>query len=517
MNKEQFIKILKSKRSAPFLFLGSGFTKHYLNTPKWDELLQHFTDKPLGLYTSTLGTKDLYVIASSIAKEVNSSFWHKIQNESDCEEQRLVSVIKDQHDYLKWLVSKYLMTFTLDGMPVKYKEELTYLSNLNIDGVITTNWDDLAELIFPKFKRFIGQEQLLFSEVQNIGEIYAIHGSVIDSKSLVLTKEDYDDFNSKNAYLAAKLITLFVEHPIIFIGYSLNDPNIQNLLESMVFSIGKDNEGLERLRNNLIFVDWVSSEVDDISIEYMNKSMGNNVILPCIVIKAHDFMPVYQLLSHYERSIPTHLLRLYKQNFYDIVRSENPENKIYALSESDLNNHDDIQFVCGFGAIEKYKSVGYKSIDRPLLFKDIVEEQNFNAELILEQTIPSMFSGKNNYLPCFKYLSKLGVTSKEQCLEVFPVIAKEIKGLKDFQSYKCFSDLDKEMSLNEVVNKYADTCLWKAFALIPYLEIKEEELFDLQAFIKYQLKKYGSFCTNEASYFRKLVCFYDWRKYGTWY
>lgn len=42
MEKEEFLGILKTKKSAPFLFLGSGFTKHYLNTPKWDELLQHF-------------------------------------------------------------------------------------------------------------------------------------------------------------------------------------------------------------------------------------------------------------------------------------------------------------------------------------------------------------------------------------------------------------------------------------------------------------------------------------------
>lgn len=48
MDKDEFLKILKSKKSAPFLFLGSGFTKHYLGTPKWDELLQHFSSKPLG-------------------------------------------------------------------------------------------------------------------------------------------------------------------------------------------------------------------------------------------------------------------------------------------------------------------------------------------------------------------------------------------------------------------------------------------------------------------------------------
>lgn len=45
MTKEELIGIIKNKKSAPFLFLGSGFTKHYLNTPTWEELLSRFASK----------------------------------------------------------------------------------------------------------------------------------------------------------------------------------------------------------------------------------------------------------------------------------------------------------------------------------------------------------------------------------------------------------------------------------------------------------------------------------------
>lgn len=47
--------------------------------PKWDELLQHFSSKPLGQYSSTLGTEDLYVIASALAKDVNEEFCEKFR------------------------------------------------------------------------------------------------------------------------------------------------------------------------------------------------------------------------------------------------------------------------------------------------------------------------------------------------------------------------------------------------------------------------------------------------------
>ena len=84
-----------------------------------------------------------------------------------------------------------------------------------LDGIITTNWDDTAERVLPQFTSYIGQEQLIFSSTYSVGEIYKIHGSYRDPKSLVLTEDDYDDFSKKNPYLAAKLITIFIEHPVV--------------------------------------------------------------------------------------------------------------------------------------------------------------------------------------------------------------------------------------------------------------------------------------------------------------
>lgn len=178
------------------------------------------------------------------------------------------------------------------------------------------------------------------------------------------------------------------------------------------------------------------------------------------------------------------MLRLYKENFYEIVRSENPENKIYALSEADLDKKDDIQFVCGFGAIKKYISVGYKSIDRFLLYKDIIDNQGFDADLILKQTIPSMFNGKKNYLPCYKYLSEVGINTLEKCREGYPIIANELKGSSQYQTYHSLPNSDKKLSLKEAINKYESASLWKAFALIPYLDVKESKLEDLRSFLK---------------------------------
>lgn len=53
MTKEELIEIIENKKSAPFLFLGSGFTKHYLNTSTWEELLSKFASKHINAYYNT--------------------------------------------------------------------------------------------------------------------------------------------------------------------------------------------------------------------------------------------------------------------------------------------------------------------------------------------------------------------------------------------------------------------------------------------------------------------------------
>ncbi|WP_370686163.1 SIR2 family protein, partial [Vibrio parahaemolyticus] len=57
-----------------------------------------------------------------------------------------------------------------------YQQEVELLANLNVDGVITTNWDMFIEQLFPEYTTYVGQEELLFSNPQEIGEIYKIHG-----------------------------------------------------------------------------------------------------------------------------------------------------------------------------------------------------------------------------------------------------------------------------------------------------------------------------------------------------
>ena len=76
--------------------------------------------------------------------------------------------------------------------------EYRLLKKINIEGIITTNWDLLLEKTFPEFNVFIGQDKLIFNNSIDVGEIYKIHGCISKPNSLVVTWNDYEEFHQKN-------------------------------------------------------------------------------------------------------------------------------------------------------------------------------------------------------------------------------------------------------------------------------------------------------------------------------
>ncbi len=125
---------------------------------------------------------------------------------------------------LSIMLQKKLKEIVLDPSLPDY-DELQYLvQNQNkFAGVITTNYDSILENIFKDFTVLVGQDSLLLANTLNIFEIFKIHGCSTNPNSIILNEMDYENFDRKLKYLSAKLLTIFVEHPIIFIGYGLGD------------------------------------------------------------------------------------------------------------------------------------------------------------------------------------------------------------------------------------------------------------------------------------------------------
>lgn len=138
--------------------------------------------------------------------------------------------------FLKHKVSEYLESITPSAPETKGNSvesiELRALQSIRPHAIITTNYDRFLERIFPEYEPIIGQKILRYDSAL-FGEIFKIHGCVSDPTTLVLTESDYDDFAQKKKYLSAKLLTLFLEHPLLFVGYSAEDPNVRALLSDI--------------------------------------------------------------------------------------------------------------------------------------------------------------------------------------------------------------------------------------------------------------------------------------------
>lgn len=317
MFAEQFKQHIDKFSTSPFLFIGSGFSRRYLGLPTWELLLMEICKdlglkKPYNFYKSNADSK-LPKVATIIGQDFNEIWW----KEDDFEKSRedFADLAETKFSPLKFEVAKKIKSKDLIIEDDLISKELKLLKKINIDGAITTNWDELLEQIFPQFNKFIGQEELIFSELYSIGEIYKIHGCCSKPNSLILTEEDYCNYEGRNAYLAAKLLTIFIENPIIFIGYSLDDKNIQEILKSIIKCLTK--EKIEKLKDRLIFCQWNPEPIEPSMID--STILISDTVIPIKLMTVNNFLDIYTVLANNKRKLPIKILRQMKGMVYDFV------------------------------------------------------------------------------------------------------------------------------------------------------------------------------------------------------
>lgn len=220
----------------PILFVGSGLTKRYMDAPNWEELLGHLADKcstinkGLGFYKQSLGSA--IKIGQEFARLYHEWAWGAGNNEFPKE---MFGDNVHAQSYIKFKIAEYLTSLNpgnAKGLKEEYQAEIDVLSKVKPHAIITTNYDQMLELIFPDHEPIIGQ-QILKGQQVCIGEIYKIHGCVTAHDSIVFTEDDYDEFMKRKKFLSAKLLTFFNEHPLVFVGYNAGDPNIRAILSDI--------------------------------------------------------------------------------------------------------------------------------------------------------------------------------------------------------------------------------------------------------------------------------------------
>lgn len=407
-------EVISKFNTTPFLFAGSGVTLRYFGLPTWKDLLKHFAHQisndrfAYNAYESKAQNMDhpngILPLTATLIQEAYDSAWYHNPAIRTLDSHGLEMVEQGASPF-KMEIASFLKQHS---NPVEqYANEIAKLKNLskkNLSGVITTNYDLFFEDIFPDYKPFVGQDNLCFSAIQGIAEIYKIHGSLTEPETIVINDSDYRIFREKGKYLASKLLTIFMEYPIIFIGYSLGDSNIRDILKDIAVCIPESK--LRSLQERFVFVEYspgtIGCEVSEYEIDLGSKR------ITMTKISLEDFSILYDALTSKVAAVPVKLLRRFKEDLYSFAISNGPGTtlKVSALENPNLSE-DDLVISIGLQETGEY---GYRRLldtngwYRNIILGDLPPSVH-SYDKLLELTYPGIKRENQGHIPVCKYLA----------------------------------------------------------------------------------------------------------------
>ncbi len=241
-------------------FLGTGFSKFLTNgkAPSWLNLLADCAK----------------MLREDITEEL---FEYKRGRVTGCKYDLTIcaQILEDQFRLAKKdirrTVSRFIKRYTspryLDSDKVKkVRDFFAQFPRLNI---ITTNYDDIVSShLVPESRVYV--EGALLPKIADIKAIYHVHGTVTNPETLILTQDDYFRFQHKESYVSRKLFTLLQETSTVILGYSLQDFNLNRILNEAKYSKG------DRKRSDIFYVS--RNSVDELSKRYYFSTFGIQVL-----------------------------------------------------------------------------------------------------------------------------------------------------------------------------------------------------------------------------------------------
>ena len=194
----------------PVLFVGAGLSKYHSrlkpNIPHrsdfstWQQLLDDFRDR------LSAGDKD-------------------ISRKLPADPLRLAQVFQAHVGRARMLdiLSAHVPSNDYEPGPTYRK-----ITSIPWHAVVTTNYDDLLERAFEnsrEVRQIVWDADLTQRRTPGDLPIIKMHGDLGVRDSVILTEEDYRTYERMRPGMAVKIRQLLLEHPLLFVGFSLSDPN----------------------------------------------------------------------------------------------------------------------------------------------------------------------------------------------------------------------------------------------------------------------------------------------------
>lgn len=106
-------------------------------------------------------------------------------------------------------------------------------------NIFTTNYDTLLEDSYPEEDIKVVRCDADCSQTDKAVNIYKVHGDVICPEQMVITRADYDSLlcTERNSIVWNRVKDAFASTDVLFLGYSLEDTNMQILLDKISGSL----------------------------------------------------------------------------------------------------------------------------------------------------------------------------------------------------------------------------------------------------------------------------------------
>lgn len=180
-----------------------------------------------------------YPKASDLAKLLHKDLTPKQQK--DISEHLSLEVLAEEFERAKNRKALILSLSKAFKEPSSFDLHTKIASIPQFRTIITTNYDPLFELAYgDRCQKITNQLQVPSIDERKV-QILKIHGDLMDTQGLVLTKSDYTNFFSSesNNQLWNVVKERIATKSIIFIGYGFEDPNISFIFEKISDALGQ--------------------------------------------------------------------------------------------------------------------------------------------------------------------------------------------------------------------------------------------------------------------------------------
>jgi len=486
-------------KNHPVLFVGTGISLRYLNNSyTWDGLLEKIAFELSGNEEFYLDIKAECIIDGvfqfdKIAERLEFEFNEKLTTDRDGKFRTINDAFYEKmREGIR--LSRFKIYICKLLAKLDYRDEMRdelaefRKTRKNIGSVITTNYDLLIEDTF-KFNSLVGNNILLSNPY---GSVYKIHGCISDASKIIISEDDYKEFDSKYDLIRAQLLSLFIHNPIIFLGYNVGDNNIKGLLKTIFSYVEPNSQEAIKIKNNFLLVEYsvgsssTNITTHDIDIEGF-ATIGINKI------STDNFTAIYEAISNLMLPVSAMDIRRVQSVWKKI--SSGGEIKVKISENIDELAND--QMVIAVGS-DKHITYEYQPLS----------EMMKNYFLIVEEV--------NNQL--IELLNKQTIQSSQFCpIYAFSLICPELKHIEQLKE-------QQKQKINNIVNNahVSSKAGYKTIAEIQnddnianYRKLEAliysvmNDKIELDTIKKYLLK--NDF-TNELDY-KKLLCAYDYKKY----